>query len=123
VASPRQQTLWEKNREGLEMFERTVKSPVHPMPTFRIEFDPRRRDWLLRAHPLINHADLRFGNDSREGGLLGLLGAIRMVLFKAQRSGGTLEIEFSNEVSVLHFRAQHAPDLAQLNGGGGWLAD
>lgn len=86
-------------------------------PAFQIEFQPRRRDWVLKAHPLINHADLRFGNDAREGGTLGLIGAIDFVLFKAKRTGGTIEIRHQEEVSVVHFEAENVPELATMNSG------
>lgn len=85
--------------------------------TFRIDFDPRHRDWLLRAHPLINHADLRFGNDSGQGGTMGLVGAIDMVLHKAKRAGGTIEIRHWDEVTIVHFHAENVPELAQMAGG------
>lgn len=85
------------------------------MPTFQIEFNARLRDWVLKAHPLINHADLRFGNDSTPG-FLGLLGAINYVLHKAKRLGGAIEIQHAGSMTVLRFDAQDAPELATMSG-------
>lgn len=83
------------------------------MYPFQIEFEPRRRSWVLKAHPLINHADLVFGNDSTPG-FLGLIGAIDQILLKAKRVGGTIEIRHWSEVSVLHFDPEDVPELATM---------
>ena len=71
---------------------------------------------------MSNHADLHFGNDSTPG-FLGLIGAIDMVLLKAKRTGGTIQILHWDEVSVVRFEAKDVPELATMSGGRGAVFD